>query len=108
MTLGPEFFKADYWLPILLWSTAVTSPWVILQQFLESDTFLPRPALQWGEATVVEVISAEQVGQVMYQGSWWRAISQDDTVLLPSTPVLVTGRIGLTLIVKAAFADYSY
>jgi hypothetical protein len=51
-------------------------------------------------ATVTEEIRPNQPGRIYYQGSWWRAICSETTVLVPDTPVIVQGRIGLTLIVS--------
>jgi membrane protein implicated in regulation of membrane protease activity len=108
MTLNSQLLKADFLSSIFLWNTTLRPSWLILQQSCEIETSLAKKAHQHAYATVVDLISPEQVGHVKYQGSWWRAISEDDDLLLPSTLVLVTGRIGLTLIVKSAFAEFSY
>ncbi len=112
MIVNLRFYKEVFWslvrLPIRPRSIFSKLSWLILQQSLEADTFLVGQAFHYGNAIVTDMISPDRVGQVNYQGSWWRAISEADDLLLPSTPVLVTGRIGLTLIVKSTFADLSY
>jgi len=108
MTLNSQLLKADFLLPIFLWNTVLKPFWLILQQSCEIEASLTEKPCQHAYATVVDLISPNQVGYVKYQGSWRRAISEDDDLLLPSTLVLVTGRIGLTLIVRSAFAEFSY
>ncbi|NJL45426.1 MAG: hypothetical protein HC922_06205 [Leptolyngbyaceae cyanobacterium SM2_3_12] len=51
-------------------------------------------------ATVTDTIYPHQPGRVKYQGTWWRAVCNDGITVLPTTPVAVTGRVGLTLIVQ--------
>jgi membrane protein implicated in regulation of membrane protease activity len=99
MNLSSQFLKANSLPLVTLWSNTPKSLWSMLQQSLEAEVASEEQLPNYTDAIVVEMISPELPGRVKYQGSWWRAISCDDRLLLPSTPVFVTGRIGLTLIV---------
>ncbi len=52
------------------------------------------------EATVEEAIQPRIRGRVRWRGSWWFAIAERKTVILPGTQVNIIGVRNTTLIVE--------
>ncbi|WP_017303782.1 NfeD family protein [Spirulina subsalsa] len=59
-----------------------------------------RIALREWQAVVTQRITPQQVGQVRYRGTWWRAASGGGTILEEGEVVYVVGRSGTTLWVE--------